>query len=200
MPKQPDLDAVLHCCYIMEYCRLADREGRSNFDLGAVMGELDWHKELVRIMEEWKMATGTDEFGTPHDQTELKEDPNARQVGGEHYNKSEYQHWDFVIDNNLGYFEGQITKYVCRWRKKNGKQDLEKAAHYMEKLMQARAGNWRTGFMEKLLYPKNLSRLVSVYQLNQLEVRVCELMVTYNSQAELEQARNCISSLIEGRW
>lgn len=57
---------------------------------------------------------------------------NHNQVGGEHY-KSEYQHWDFVADVGMNYFEGQITKYVYRWRKKNGLQDLEKARHFAQK-------------------------------------------------------------------
>lgn len=58
---------------------------------------------------------------------------NAMQVGGNHYAGS-YQHWDFVADLKLGYFEGQVTKYVSRWRKKNGVQDLEKALHFLTKL------------------------------------------------------------------
>lgn len=58
---------------------------------------------------------------------------NARQVGGSHY-RADYQHWDFVADGNLGYFEGQITKYVARWNRKNGVQDLEKAKHFLQKM------------------------------------------------------------------
>lgn len=58
---------------------------------------------------------------------------NSVQVGGTHY-AGKYQHWDLVADLKLGYFEGQITKYVTRWRKKNGVQDLEKARHFLIKL------------------------------------------------------------------
>ena len=61
---------------------------------------------------------------------------NQRQVGGAHYN-STYQHWDFVLDAKLPYLEGQITKYLSRHRKKNGRQDLEKALHYAHKLQEA---------------------------------------------------------------
>ena len=61
---------------------------------------------------------------------------NEVQVGGDHY-KSSLQHWDFVSQALCGcYLEGCITKYVSRWRKKNGKQDLQKAAHYLDKLYQ----------------------------------------------------------------
>lgn len=57
---------------------------------------------------------------------------NEYQVGGEHY-KSEYQHWDLVCDTDMHYLLGCATKYVSRWRKKNGAQDLKKALHYLTK-------------------------------------------------------------------
>jgi hypothetical protein len=58
---------------------------------------------------------------------------NEKQVGGEHY-KQGYQHWDMVADGYLDYFKGQATKYLTRYRRKNGIQDLEKSLHYLEKL------------------------------------------------------------------
>lgn len=61
---------------------------------------------------------------------------NERQVGGDHYNKRPIQHWDFVVSQGYGYLEGQVTKYVFRWRDKNGVQDLEKAAHFLDKLIE----------------------------------------------------------------
>lgn len=60
---------------------------------------------------------------------------NQRQVGGAHYDKP-IQHWDYVVAQNLGYFEGQITKYVSRWRDKNGIEDLKKARHFLDKLIE----------------------------------------------------------------
>lgn len=60
---------------------------------------------------------------------------NDKQVGGSHY-KSKIQHWDYVVANGLGYFEGQITKYVTRWRGKNGVEDLRKALHFLDKLIE----------------------------------------------------------------
>ena len=56
------------------------------------------------------------------------------QVGGDHY-RAEFQHWDWAAETQLGYLEGNATKYVARWRKKNGRQDLEKARSYVLKLM-----------------------------------------------------------------
>lgn len=60
---------------------------------------------------------------------------NDSQVGGNHY-KSQYQHWDLVLELKLDYLTGCATKYISRHRKKNGLQDLEKARHYLEKLQE----------------------------------------------------------------
>ena len=60
---------------------------------------------------------------------------NDRQVGGSHY-AGTFQHWDIVDEFQLDYFQGQITKYVMRWKKKNGMQDLEKAKHFLEKYIE----------------------------------------------------------------
>jgi hypothetical protein len=64
-----------------------------------------------------------------------KQNSNLRQVGGTHY-KSPIQHWDYVIANDLDYFQGQITKYVTRWKNKNGLTDLLKAQHFLEKYIE----------------------------------------------------------------
>lgn len=60
---------------------------------------------------------------------------NDRQVGGSHY-KGKIEHWDYVWSNGLDYFQGQITKYVSRWKKKSGIQDLYKAKHFLEKYIE----------------------------------------------------------------
>jgi len=61
---------------------------------------------------------------------------NDRQVGGDHYGGGEIQHWDVVHIFNLDYFQGQITKYLFRWKKKGGLKDLEKAAHFLQKYIE----------------------------------------------------------------
>lgn len=59
---------------------------------------------------------------------------NDRQVGGGHY-RSEFQHWDLIEDCGIGYIEGNATAYILRHKRKNGVEDLEKALHYVEKLL-----------------------------------------------------------------
>ena len=61
---------------------------------------------------------------------------NDTQIRGNHYKGKPLQVWDFVAANNLGYFEGNIVKYVSRWKDKGGVDDLRKAKHYIEKLIE----------------------------------------------------------------
>lgn len=61
---------------------------------------------------------------------------NDEQVGGEHYRSMPIQPWDYILANNLGWLEGNIVKYVSRWREKGGLKDLEKARHYLAKLIE----------------------------------------------------------------
>lgn len=53
-----------------------------------------------------------------------------------HYTKGKIEVWDFIIDQRLGYLEGNIIKYVCRFRHKNGVEDLKKARAYLNKLIE----------------------------------------------------------------
>lgn len=61
---------------------------------------------------------------------------NDVQVGGSHYKGKSIQPWDYIAANNLGYFEGNIVKYVSRWKDKGGVDDLKKARHYLDKLIE----------------------------------------------------------------
>ena len=63
-------------------------------------------------------------------------DPLMRQEGGEHYKGMKIQPVEFIHANGIGYFEGNVIKYVSRWKDKGGVQDLEKARHYLDKLIE----------------------------------------------------------------
>jgi hypothetical protein len=60
---------------------------------------------------------------------------NETQVSGNHY-QTAIQPWDFIVANDLGYLEGNIVKYVSRYKKKGGVEDLRKARHYLDKLIE----------------------------------------------------------------
>ena len=64
---------------------------------------------------------------------------NDRQIGGNHY-RTEIQHWDWAAANELDYFQGCITKYVARHKKKNGLEDLLKAQHFLFKYIEQEYG------------------------------------------------------------
>lgn len=68
---------------------------------------------------------------------------NDRQVGGDHYKvKDGEQHWDRIYRLfGPGYLIGCATKYIERYQKKGGEQDLEKAMHYIEKLKELEYGS-----------------------------------------------------------
>jgi hypothetical protein len=61
---------------------------------------------------------------------------NDSQVGGSHYKDNAIQPWDYIVANNLGYLEGNVVKYITRWRQKGGVDDLRKVVHYAEKLIE----------------------------------------------------------------
>lgn len=64
--------------------------------------------------------------------------PNAlgKQVDGGHYKDLKIQPIEFIHANNIPFAEGNIIKYVTRWRAKGGIKDLEKAKHFIELLIE----------------------------------------------------------------
>ena len=61
--------------------------------------------------------------------------PFTRQEGGDHYKKWKIQPVEFIEKNGIPYCEGNVIKYVCRHREKNGAEDLRKAIHYLELIL-----------------------------------------------------------------
>jgi len=57
-----------------------------------------------------------------------------------HY-KHSIEPWDYIIQNNLGYLEGNVIKYITRWRSKGGLDDLSKARHYIDKIIEVELSN-----------------------------------------------------------
>jgi hypothetical protein len=61
---------------------------------------------------------------------------NSIQIGGTHYKNLTIQVWDFIAANGIGFFEGTAIKYLARWREKGGVEDLRKARHYIDKIIE----------------------------------------------------------------
>ena|ERR1700733_2148707 len=68
--------------------------------------------------------------------TPLRKVANDRQEGGDHYQNSGIQPWDYIAANALDWFQGEIIKYVTRWREKGKMGDLKKAAHVLQKYIE----------------------------------------------------------------
>lgn len=64
-----------------------------------------------------------------------------KQVGGDHYTSQAIQPWAIIRANKLDFFEGSALKYLLRHRKKNGKEDLLKAIHYLEEIIENEYGS-----------------------------------------------------------
>lgn len=62
--------------------------------------------------------------------------PLLTQIGGNHYKDLAIQPAEYNHANGIPYMEGNVIKYVTRWRKKGGIKDLEKAKHYIELLIE----------------------------------------------------------------
>lgn len=59
-----------------------------------------------------------------------------KQIAGDHYKKLDPEPWNVIIKWNLGYLEGTALKYIARWRDKGGIDDIKKAIHFLEKLVE----------------------------------------------------------------
>lgn len=72
---------------------------------------------------------------TNYAKQEVQKSPTDKQVGGSHY-KLPIQPIEYILANGLGYCEANVVKYVSSWRNKGGIQDLMKAIHYLEMLIE----------------------------------------------------------------
>jgi hypothetical protein len=63
------------------------------------------------------------------------------QVDGDHYKQMKIQPVEFIHANGIPYLEGNVIKYVSRWRCKNGVADLKKAKHYIDLLIELEGRN-----------------------------------------------------------
>lgn len=59
----------------------------------------------------------------------------SKQVAGDHYQQGNIQPWDIISDWRLDFWSANVLKYLLRFPYKNGKEDLEKAMHYLEYLI-----------------------------------------------------------------
>lgn len=81
------------------------------------------------------------------------------QVGGDHYRKLGIQPIELIRDINANFFQGNVIKYVTRYKDKNGVKDLEKAKHYLELMRE--------------LHPDNNSNKITSYEIDSVNEYIC---------------------------
>ena len=69
-------------------------------------------------------------------QSPEKREESMNEPDPKHYSKLPIEPWDFIQQNKLDFFEGNVIKYICRWRDKGGVDDLRKAITYIEKIIE----------------------------------------------------------------
>lgn len=72
----------------------------------------------------------TDAFDIPYEKA------SETQVAGNHYSKLKIQPMEYCLQNNLNYGQSNAIKYITRYKDKNGIEDLKKAIHCIELLME----------------------------------------------------------------
>jgi hypothetical protein len=130
------------------------------------------------------------------------------QVGGGHYKDMAIQPVQFITALQMGFCEGNAIKYLVRWRFKGGLQDIEKAAHYIDLLLEnpnyqgvfyaARERGRRQGTLGFDSLP--LERFVDDNGIEGLERSVISHLYYWNKTARrchLVDAKTCITALLE---
>ena len=87
-------------------------------------------EEFYKFIMKWKKKYGGN-------MTEVYK----KQIGGAHYKSMKIQPAQFINENNLPFAEGNAIKYICRHRHKGEVQDLEKAKHYIDMIIERDYGD-----------------------------------------------------------
>jgi len=66
----------------------------------------------------------------------MKKKALKEQIGGGHYKDMAIQPVEYIYRNGLPFIEGAVVKYVSRHREKGGRQDIEKAIHFLRLLLE----------------------------------------------------------------
>lgn len=121
----------------------------------------------------------------------MSEHVNDKQIGGDHY-QAGFQHWDWILMVALPYLPATVTKYLTRWKKKNGIQDLEKSLHYLDKFID-----------DETRRHKEISQLTTNFinsnAIERYEARVTSLIMNYHlgDLSLLAEARRTLAGMLK---
>ena len=124
---------------------------------------------------------------------------NTMQIGGNHY-RSGIQHWDLMDDYNVGYLEAAATKYVTRWRNKDGVKDLQKALHFVKKLAEKRQDALQVEISERIpQVPRQaINKFLEANQLTGDDADIISHLLTWQSTGTLHLVAGRIQQVING--
>lgn len=120
---------------------------------------------------------------------------NDKQVGGNHYRTSS-QHWDLAARLDLGYFEGQISKYITRHRFKKGEEDAKKALHFTDKLLELVQNHGRQP-RHKFITAVDMADYVNANQLTVHEHTILFRLLNWSTTSDLIAVKSFIEMLID---
>lgn len=112
----------------------AGHGGHHSADIGDDL-TFRWTSDVAK----WRDPQATVEDVTPNPPLrvmDLELKPSEQQVGGDHYRQRSIQPWDIWQEYGMNAFEGAVLKYLLRWRSKGGVEDLKKARHTLDKLIE----------------------------------------------------------------
>ena len=90
----------------------------------------------------------------------------STQIGGDHYAKHKIQPWDIIDEYGLNFYAGNVLKYLLRYKDKGGVEDLRKAKHYLEKLIEVESKE--AEMMKKEL--EELEKLIEKVESDKLKI------------------------------
>lgn len=135
-----------------DVCKVTKQLYGHQFEIGSLVEILkvtasNYETQIIRASRQgvtWFLHDDELEPATPMEiaatlttkKVDEQDDPFKQQVGGDHYKSMTIQPVEFILANGLGFCEGNAIKYLCRYRQKGGVQDLEKAKHYVDLLIE----------------------------------------------------------------
>ncbi len=124
----------------------------------------------------------------------------VEQVGGQHY-QADYQLWDLCFDVPIGPLEFCAARYVQRWRSKNGKEDLQKAKSYLEKILVVDSVKSVKTQGDRFTPYLNIAASIQRYlsNINTKDKEILHLILTWDSRGDLEKALAMINGLISSQ-
>jgi hypothetical protein len=124
-----------------------------------------------------------------------KIDPLDTQVGGTHYKGMRYQPIAFMVKVQMNAIQSYLAKYILRYKKKGGKEDLQKAIHIAEIGKELQPKNFCVSISDGEIYPTFVFELGHFVAENQLSVGTKAILVAImeqNFQAVIENTENII--------